>query len=107
MVILYFVGHKETNKSTHPYLTRFVNWGDFPCPGKFVRQVCILSIWDLPLLASRPEMFVNKFHSDYHPLAYDCMEQRHFNKTRNEVLGNSYFNDEFYKHLDFVHNHVL
>ena len=103
-------GSKETNKDTNPFLTRFKNWGDwpfdFPCGGTRVRNVCIFSIRDLPLLSSRPEMFANKFFSDYNPLAYDCMEQRHFNITLNEVIGNSDFDDDYYKHLDFVLHHV-
>ena len=73
-------------------LVRFKVWmnkanvGKFPCHGKTVHGLCIFGIKDLPLLASRREMFVNKFHADFYPLAYDCMEELLFNRTRQEVI---------------------
>ena len=80
-------------EGTHcPNLVRFKIWMNkeqpkFPCHGKKVHSLCIFGIKDLPLLASREEMFVNKFHADFDPLAYDCMEELHFNRTRQELIS--------------------
>ena len=51
-------------------------------------------------------MFANKFHMDYQPLAYDCMEQRIFDNVLSETKGKSHFNDSYYKTFDFVKNHI-
>ena len=69
-------------------------------------MVCVFGVGDLPLLGKRPEMFANKFYPDYNPLAYDCMEELHFNKTRNEVLGRAHFDDSLYRQLEFVKHHI-
>ena len=69
-------------------------------------MVCIWSVGDLPLLRTRPELFTNKFYLDYEPLAYDCMEELHYNRTREEVLGVRQFSTLYYQQLGFVKNHV-
>ena len=61
---------------------------------------------DLQLLASRKELFANKFQSNYQPQAYDCLEELHFNRTIDHVLNKPPVNVTFYEHLDFVKNHV-
>jgi hypothetical protein len=103
-------GDPETNTDTNLFIARFKNWktrpDHFECKGKWIREICIFGIGDLPLLAQRPEMFANKFNSDFHPLAYDCMEEMHYNRTRADLLGNRVFDDARYKRLDFVKNHV-
>ncbi|ESO83625.1 hypothetical protein LOTGIDRAFT_73453, partial [Lottia gigantea] len=40
----------------------------------FKRSVCIFGMADLPILTIRPELFANKFHYEFEPLAYDCLE---------------------------------
>ncbi|KAL8565819.1 hypothetical protein ACOMHN_000787 [Nucella lapillus] len=49
-----YTGEAETHPTNYPFLTRFKNWGSYPfsypCSGKFVRQICILTSGDLPLL---------------------------------------------------------
>ncbi|ESO95950.1 hypothetical protein LOTGIDRAFT_64655, partial [Lottia gigantea] len=41
---------------------------------KFVRDICILGMADLPMLTKAPQLFANKFHYEFEPLAYDCLE---------------------------------
>ncbi len=69
-------------------------------------MVCVLAVGDLQLLSQRPEMFLNKFYLDYNPLALDCMEELHYNITREEIMGTRKFDTLYYEHLDFVINHV-
>ena len=94
-------GDPETRK---PFLIRFVNWGEWHCQGKRVRAVCIFGPGDLQLLSTRRELFANKFYLDYERYALDCMEELHFNRTRDEYLGKSNF--EYYKKLGFVKNKI-
>ena len=86
--------------------TRFKNWGKLPCAGKFVRGICILGVGDLPLLVKAKELFANKFHMDFEPYALDCLEEWLYNRTRDEYLGITNFNNSFYKTLDFVVNKI-
>jgi len=93
-------------------MTRFKNWGDgpfnWPCFGMRVSMVCVFAVGDLPLIATRPELFANKFYLDYQPLAWDCMEELHFKRLREELLqgDSAQFNTSLYSQLDFVRNHV-
>ena len=106
-------GEPETNKDHYLFITRFKNWGTWPfnykCAGHRLRMVCVFAVGDLKLLASRPELFANKFHLDWEPLALDCMEELHYNRTGAQVLGeNDHHVDlSFYTQLDFVKNHVI
>lgn len=54
------------------------------CHGKFVRDICIFGLEDLPYLVSLPYLFANKFYIDYQPLAYECIEKWHFEKILSE-----------------------
>ena len=105
-------GTPETDNDKYRFLTRFKNWGDgpfdWPCHGKRVSMVCIFGVGDLAMLASRPELFANKFYIDYEPLAFDCIEQLHYQRLRDEVhSGNAAeFNTSVYEAQDFVRNHV-
>ncbi|XP_013406220.1 beta-1,3-galactosyl-O-glycosyl-glycoprotein beta-1,6-N-acetylglucosaminyltransferase 3 [Lingula anatina] len=98
----------ETHPEKKPFNTRFKNWGDwpfdYPCHGKRVRMVCIFGIGDLPLLMQRKEFFSNKFYLDYEPLAYDCMEELHYNRTMAAYMLP--FDNSYYKNLSYVRNHV-
>ena len=79
------------------------NW---KCHGKRVRQICIFGIGDLPLLASRQEMFANKFHLDYQPYTYQCMNEFIFNRTRDEYFNQLKFNTSNYQSLEFIKNTI-
>jgi len=103
-------GEPETDTYHNLFIARFKNWGfgtpfDWPCHGKRVRSVCVLGIGDLPLLASRPELFANKFHLDFEPTALDCLEQLHYNRTYDEAIGKRTFNVSFYTELSYVQKH--
>jgi hypothetical protein len=112
LIVIWLTGIPETDTAKNLFITRFKNWGDgpfdYPCAGKRVRMVCIFSVGDLPQLASRPELFANKFHIDYEPFALDCMEQLHFRRLHAEVAAGqaAVFNTSFYSTLDFVRNHL-
>ncbi|XP_041372655.1 beta-1,3-galactosyl-O-glycosyl-glycoprotein beta-1,6-N-acetylglucosaminyltransferase-like [Gigantopelta aegis] len=90
----------RSNENDKPYLARFVNWGTLPCAGKTVRAVCVFGIGDLPLLVNRKELFANKFHFDFQPYALDCVEEWHYNRTRDEYSGILRFDDSYYRQLD-------
>ena len=61
---------------------------------------------DLPLLATREELFANKFHEDFQPETLDCLEEMLANRTLEETLGTLLFNDSYYRTRDFVINKV-
>ena len=76
-----------------------------------VRHICIATMWDLPELKIRPEMFVNKLERFHHWPAYSCLEELHLNKTRQEVMAakqglQMYFDTSAYKELPWIRNHV-
>ena len=77
-----------------------------PCRGQFVRQVCVYGVGDLPTLAKRKELFANKLYQDYEPIALECMEELHYNRTREELKGHVEFDTGYYATRDFVKQHV-
>ncbi|PVD26133.1 hypothetical protein C0Q70_13801 [Pomacea canaliculata] len=106
-----YKGTPETDPVTKPFLTRYKNWGTYPfkypcADGKWMRQICILSTGDLPLLDKRPEMFANKFYQDYSRVALECLHERLYNHTRDEFLGMMEFDTSYYRNLSFVKNMV-
>lgn len=108
-----YLGIPETDMRTYPFLARFKNWGEngdgpfnWPCHGDRVRFICVFGVGDLALLASRPELFANKFYVNFEPLTLDCMEELHFNRTRDEMLGRLTFDTTFYEQFNFVKNHI-
>ncbi|KAJ8315953.1 hypothetical protein KUTeg_005967 [Tegillarca granosa] len=105
-----YKGEPETDSVIKPFLTRFVNWESTPfgwkCYGKRVRSVCIFGVEDIPLLLSRPEFFTNKFYIDYQPVALDCIEEFHYNRTRDQYEQDWTFNTTYYENLPFLKNVV-
>ena len=65
-----------------------------------------MSLGDLNAVVTSNRLFVNKFERDYHPLAYDCLEEYVFNNTIQDINGINRLNLTFYKNLDFVKNHI-
>ncbi|XP_047439369.1 beta-1,3-galactosyl-O-glycosyl-glycoprotein beta-1,6-N-acetylglucosaminyltransferase 7 isoform X2 [Mugil cephalus] len=55
------------------------------CKGKYVRDICIYGIQDLPWIIDKNSMFANKFESNTFPEALDCLEQWHRNKVLNQA----------------------
>ncbi|KAI0233903.1 Beta-1,3-galactosyl-O-glycosyl-glycoprotein beta-1,6-N-acetylglucosaminyltransferase [Lamellibrachia satsuma] len=101
------------NPETKPFTARGTIWSSFAdqidwswnhwdCRGKWVRQICIFGVGDLPWLYDRPELFANKFHSDFEYIVYDCIEDLIFNRTRDG--HNRRFNGSYYERLPFVRN---
>lgn len=105
-----YKGDPELDCEKKPFLTRFKNWGDYvydwPCKGKRVRLICIFGIEDLPLLMTRQELFANKFHFDYQPYTYQCMDELLFNRTRDEYYNILQFDTSMYQSLEFIKNKV-
>ena len=105
-------GVPETDDRRYRFMARFKNWGDgpfdWPCAGKRVSMICVFGIGDLPLLASRAELFANKFHLDYQPLALDCIEELHYRRLRDEIIAGDAgeFDTSVYEAQEFVWNHV-
>ncbi|XP_013386129.1 beta-1,3-galactosyl-O-glycosyl-glycoprotein beta-1,6-N-acetylglucosaminyltransferase [Lingula anatina] len=91
-----------------PFLTRYKLWlyGEDAkyCGGKVVRAICVFGVTDLPKLLSRKELFANKFHLTFEPLAYDCMEELYFNRTANE--DHFPIDVDYYSSLPFVKQHI-
>ncbi len=62
---------------------------------------------DLQRLVNARELFVNKFHLDYEPLALDCLEQHIWYRTANQIKGFDHMiNMTYYQNLPFVKSHV-
>ncbi len=110
-----YKGEPETDPETYPYITRYVHWLDpYGDPnwetscigGNYVRQICIISVGHLPILKTKKELFVNKFHLTYDPLALDCMEQYIWYRAANQMLGYDELDTTYYANLSFVKNHV-
>lgn len=72
------------------------------CHGKRVRLICVFNIGDLPNLTQAKQLFANKFHHSYGHHAYDCLEEWHRNRTRDEYLGVYEFDASEYSQLPFV-----
>ena len=85
-----------------PWLAGYAAWGRKdvdPClGGHFVHGVCIFGIKDLPQLVGRRELFANKFHLDFQPLALDCLEEWLYNRTLQPMVFDAYY----YKRLPFI-----
>ncbi|XP_056129645.1 beta-1,3-galactosyl-O-glycosyl-glycoprotein beta-1,6-N-acetylglucosaminyltransferase 7 [Lampris incognitus] len=56
------------------------------CKGRYVRDICIYGLEDLPWIIERNSMFANKFESSTFPEALDCLEQWHKNKVLRQAM---------------------
>ena len=87
------------NPEKKPWNAVYAAWGGRDrCHGKFIRGVCVFGIGDLNELASKKELFANKFYSDYQYLALDCLEEYIYNKTFIQLVFESFY----YKQLPFT-----
>jgi len=43
---------------------------------RYVHNICVFGILDLPAIHSRRELVANKFDIEYDPIMYKCMEER-------------------------------
>lgn len=79
-----------------PWMTSYAAWKKRDgCGGKFVRDVCVFGIADLPSLIDRREMFANKFHADFEYLTVDCLREWLENKTKHQLP----IDLEFYRNI--------
>ncbi|KAH9514865.1 Beta-1,3-galactosyl-O-glycosyl-glycoprotein beta-1,6-N-acetylglucosaminyltransferase [Bulinus truncatus] len=108
-----YKGIPETDPDTSmvkPFLARFKNWRNspfsYPCAGRFVRSICILTTGDLPILGGAKHLFANKFFLREDPIVISCLEEMIFNNTRDEFKGDKQFNSTYYSLLGFVLNQV-
>lgn len=91
------------NYSVHP-IVRIKNWvgmyDKFDCNGRVLRGICVYGLRDIPWLATRKELFANKFNLTYDHLGLDCLEERHRNRTM--MRSNVPFDRQFYSELPTV-----
>ena len=66
---------------------------------RYVHNICVFSVEDLPRLRTQPQLIANKFDIEYDPIAYSCMEEWLFNKTRDRMR---IVNEKIYKRLTFI-----
>ncbi|OWF54385.1 beta-1,3-galactosyl-O-glycosyl-glycoprotein beta-1,6-N-acetylglucosaminyltransferase-like [Mizuhopecten yessoensis] len=102
-----FKGNLEENEQHLRFFGRFVNWvnwihntdkykADYACYGKIVHGICIFGVRDLPLIITRPELFVNKFYRYYQPYVMDCLEELLFNRSREDYFDKRTVNTDVY-----------
>ncbi|KAH9514858.1 hypothetical protein Btru_021150 [Bulinus truncatus] len=98
------------NSTVKPFLVRYKNWRipsfQYPCAGRTVRDICILTTGDLPILGKAKHLFANKFYLWEDPIVIGCLEEMIFNNTRDEFKGDKQFNSTYYSQLGFVLNQV-
>lgn len=76
-------GGTDLQPERKPWLAAYAAWKKTDdCRGKFVRNICVFGVGDLPSLVTRRELFANKFHANFHYLAVDCLEEWLVNKTQ-------------------------
>ncbi|XP_072539258.1 beta-1,3-galactosyl-O-glycosyl-glycoprotein beta-1,6-N-acetylglucosaminyltransferase 7 [Salminus brasiliensis] len=56
------------------------------CKGRYIRDICIYAIDDLPWIIKKNSMFANKFESTSFPEALDCLEQWHRHKVLQQAM---------------------
>ncbi|XP_045214018.2 N-acetyllactosaminide beta-1,6-N-acetylglucosaminyl-transferase-like [Mercenaria mercenaria] len=103
-----FLGEPE-EYCLKPFFLRYVIW-QFKgyrdhvktCYGKFVRQVCVLGVEDLPSAYTSVGLFANKFYLDFEPIALDCLEELLYERTWKEYLEDISIDTSYYSHLDYA-----
>ena len=80
----------------------YANWGEVKCFGNFVRGVCVFGVGDISSLVRRKELFVNKFHINFQPLALDCLEAW----LRHKEMCPPPFDYDYYSNLAFIPKRV-
>ena len=65
-------------------------------------------VGDLPDMDDVYHMFANKFYYDLQPVTLHCLEERHYNWTRDDIEGSTNrLNMSFYENLPNVKQHIL
>lgn len=100
-------GKLKKNSDGFVFIARFKKWFR-DCGGRLVRDVCVFGVGDLPAMSTAHQLFANKFYADLQPMALRCLEELHYNKTRDDMMGigKSRLAMAFYRRLPNVINHV-
>ncbi|XP_046352711.1 beta-1,3-galactosyl-O-glycosyl-glycoprotein beta-1,6-N-acetylglucosaminyltransferase-like isoform X1 [Haliotis rufescens] len=107
-----YIGVPETHPKIKPFLARYKIWDNGvhffmdDCQGKYVHHICIFGVGDLSRFQKRQELFANKFHIDFEPIVYECMEERYFTAVKEEQRGVVDFDITFYRSVGFVLHQV-
>ena len=84
------------------FISRAVKWrktSDENCHGRFVRNVCIYGLGDLPWLLRHENIVANKFYESYQPEALNCLENIMYQVLMSREGSQPNFNISFYKTL--------
>ena len=89
-------------------MNRFKYWrgSRYPCSGTWMRTICVFGVGDLKNMLTSEKLFLNKLHNDFQPLTYDCLEELHFNRTRQDILGTRQLELAPYEVAYFVQDRV-
>ncbi|VDK84682.1 unnamed protein product [Dibothriocephalus latus] len=71
------------DKTRLHFLIRYKKWYGEDCPTKTAHGICILGSQSLSKLMQAADLIANKFHEDYYPEGYDCLELYLFERTNN------------------------
>ena len=95
-------GKWKRDPEAKPWLAKYVIWkaDKIKCHGKTTHLICILTAHDLPNLASRPELFANKFDISQDSLVLDCLGEWIYNKTHSPFT----LDMNYYQNLPFVYS---
>ena len=65
------------------FLSREVLWtrSALKCKSIYQRGICLLGMYELSWLTQRIQLFANKFDIHEDPIAYDCLEELHQQRT--------------------------
>ncbi|TNN13133.1 N-acetyllactosaminide beta-1,6-N-acetylglucosaminyl-transferase [Schistosoma japonicum] len=100
----------NNSDSRNKFLARYVTWYDKECvSSRLQRGVCIIGINHLSFITSQVELFANKFHHDFEPIAYDCTEYYIMRKVLNEMTSkqlDARFDVKPYSQLYCSSNHI-
>ncbi|CAF3998296.1 unnamed protein product, partial [Adineta steineri] len=91
-------GYKAKSDPTI-WTSRYANWGESHCYGQIIRGICVFGSLDLPSLLNRHELIANKFYLHTDPIAYQCLEELIFNRSKLDLPLND---ATFYRRMPFL-----
>ena len=102
--VMSFTPNEGPEEDAYPTENRLKVWGSgkIPCHGRYIRDICIYNVGDLPTLAQATQLFANKFHAKLYPLSYDCLEELHYNRTRQDLTGERTTDVAYYRAQPYV-----
>ncbi|KAK2143825.1 hypothetical protein LSH36_810g00014 [Paralvinella palmiformis] len=102
-----YTGVPKTGVDGYRFIARFKIWYR-ACNGKLVRNVCVFGVGDLPKMPRSHHLFANKFYFNLEPMTLRCLEELHYNKTREDITGAGFsrLNMTFYNNLPNIKRHI-